>query len=254
MVSEIWFIIRAPHPPRSTHHEEVALHVDGGVSEWQEWSEVICDQTCGVNVNGTRTRLRGCDNPLRQGNGKTCKEQGIPQQETSRVPCDQIPKSCGTPINGSYGEWTEWLGECPTSCGVNVRYVLRRNRTCDSPKPQNGGLNCQGSHSEEKTSPCEIPPCPDDIVNGTYGEWSSWVQDLCVDTCGVKVQTVLRRNRSCDNPAPRNGGLPCEGPSVEARQIDCEGVAPCPVLSVWALGLCKQITYGVNGLSIAYTK
>ncbi|XP_071100623.1 properdin-like [Haliotis cracherodii] len=131
-------------------------------------------------------------------------------------------------MDGAFGEWSSWSGECSTTCGLNVRYVRRRNRTCDSPKPQNGGLDCQGSHSEEKISPCNIPPCPEDIIHGTYGEWGPWAADQCLLTCGVKVQTVERRNRSCDSPEPQNGGLPCQGPYIEARQIDCEGVAPCP--------------------------
>ncbi|XP_048241916.1 coadhesin-like [Haliotis rufescens] len=201
--------------------------IDGGVSEWQEWGDVTCAQTCGVNVTGTRTRLRSCDNPLRQNNGKTCVEQGLVQQESSRILCDNIPESCGIPVDGAYEEWSSWLGECPTTCGLNVRYVRRRNRTCDSPKPQNGGLDCQGSHSEEKTSPCDIPPCPGDIVDGGYGEWSQWAGATCTKTCGVGVTVNIYRNRSCDSPAPQNGGLPCSGTNYESTSMECN-ISPCP--------------------------
>ncbi len=41
--------------------------VDGGYSEWQEWSE--CSLTCG---GGTRHRRRLCDNPVPIQGGRMC--------------------------------------------------------------------------------------------------------------------------------------------------------------------------------------
>ena len=44
------------------------------------------------------------------------------------------------------------------------------------------------------------------LVDGNWGEWSSWSD--CTKTCGGGEQL---RNRTCNNPAPANGGKDCEG-------------------------------------------
>jgi len=43
-------------------------------------------------------------------------------------------------VHGDWSEWTLW-SECPASCGGSVR---SRTRACDSPSPENGGLDCVG--------------------------------------------------------------------------------------------------------------
>ncbi|XP_071100622.1 coadhesin-like [Haliotis cracherodii] len=134
-------------------------YIDGGVSEWQEWGDVTCDQTCGVNVTGTRTRLRSCDNPLRQGNGKTCVEQGLVQQELSRILCDNIPESCAK-VDGGVSEWGEWdTPRCPT-CGENVTGVSLRLRSCFNPVPANGRSFCTEPVQEIVVRSCEVARCP----------------------------------------------------------------------------------------------
>ena len=58
------------------------------------------------------------------------------------------------------------------------------------------------------------------LVDGglsAFGEWSE-----CSADCGEGQQT---RERSCNNPAPANGGADCEGSLKEAENCNS---GPCP--------------------------
>ena len=57
-------------------------------------------------------------------------------------------------------------------------------------------------------------------VDGGWTEWSAWSSnctccDQNVNRCGGH-----HRSRSCDNPEPQNGGLPCNGSHVEEEYCD----------------------------------
>ena len=54
-------------------------------------------------------------------------------------------------------------------------------------------------------------------VDGGWGPFSDWSQ--CSAPCGGGVQL---RNRTCDNPAPKNGGKQCTGVSVEQRTCNAQ--------------------------------
>ena len=47
-------------------------------------------------------------------------------------------------------------------------------------------------------------------VDGKWGVWGKWT--TCSKTCGGGY---MSRSRTCNNPAPQNGGRPCQGPSSE---------------------------------------
>ncbi|XP_068096243.1 hemicentin-1 isoform X2 [Hyperolius riggenbachi] len=63
-------------------------------------------------------------------------------------------------------------------------------------------------------------------VNGGFSEWLPW--QSCSVTCGQGVQ---KRMRLCNNPAPANGGLHCQGEESESRI--CQN-KPCPVDGSWS--------------------
>ena len=60
-------------------------------------------------------------------------------------------------------------------------------------------------------------------VDGNWGSWTSWSD--CSVTCeAIGTQT---RTRTCDNPAPANNGLDCDGNDMETNNCDMAAVG-CP--------------------------
>ena len=58
------------------------------------------------------------------------------------------------------------------------------------------------------------------LVDGEWSTWGSW--SGCSPRCGKGVQ---KRIRTCDSPAPINGGAPCTGSPVQKKPCsnDCPG-------------------------------
>ncbi|KAI8485010.1 hypothetical protein Bbelb_372560 [Branchiostoma belcheri] len=112
----------------------VSCPVDGGWSDWGQWSN--CSVTCGV---GTETRDRTCTNPAPANGGADCDG---PAQETQT--CD-TGVSC--PVDGGWSDWGPW-SNCSVTCGVGTE---TRDRTCTNPAPENGGADCDGPAQETQT-------------------------------------------------------------------------------------------------------
>jgi len=55
-------------------------------------------------------------------------------------------------------------------------------------------------------------------VDGGYGPWGSWGQ--CSKTCG-RSKGVKRRDRLCNNPAPKNGGKDCSNLGKDSETKSC---------------------------------
>uniref|UniRef100_G1QHK5 Semaphorin 5B n=1 Tax=Nomascus leucogenys TaxID=61853 RepID=G1QHK5_NOMLE len=120
--------------------------------------------------------------------------------------------------DGGFGPWSPWQ-PCEHLDGDNSGSCLCRARSCDSPRPRCGGLDCLGPA-------IHIANCS---RNGAWTPWSSWA--LCSTSCGIGFQV---RQRSCSNPAPRHGGRICVGKSREERF--CNENTPCPVPIFWGWG------------------
>jgi len=79
---------------------------------------------------------------------------------------------------------------------------------------------------------CTADNCNKDVVpvretlfrptetDGGWSDWSAW--SLCSASCGNGSRS---KSRTCDNPAPQNGGLPCVGDSITNE--DCN-IKSCP--------------------------
>jgi len=157
---------------------------------------------------GTQGRTRVCDNPVPEFGGEDCTVDGSTDMETQA--CNENP----CPINGGWGDWTEW-DECPVTCGGADQ---GRTRVCDNPAPQFGGDDCTVDGSlDSGTQRCNENPCP---IDGGFSDWDEW--GPCTAQCGGGDQT---RSRRCDNPVPEFGGLDCEGDFTECQRCNLE---PCP--------------------------
>ena len=58
-------------------------------------------------------------------------------------------------VNGLWGQWND--DGCTVKCGRGQRI---RKRSCDCPKPMNGGKFCEGRSMEITQETCEKNPCP----------------------------------------------------------------------------------------------
>lgn len=64
-----------------------------------------------------------------------------------------------------------------------------------------------------------------DVIDGNWSPWESWSR--CDVTCG---KGIISRQRRCDNPAPKNHGLPCIGPLRDTAQCVLKD---CPIHGGW---------------------
>ena len=166
---------------------------------------------------------------------------------------DEVSQFCNEPlpvINGAWGEWGTW-SSCSVTCGEGTQ---TRTRECNNPVPANGGSDCGGDSSENRS--CTEESCPTTTTTTTStttttttvtttststtttdtssttittttttptvptltpidGNWGQWSEwSDCSNSCGDGTQT---RTRECSDPAPENGGADCEGDDNESR-------------------------------------
>lgn len=178
--------------------------VDGG---WGPWSEPgPCSVSCG---EGLQLSHRSCDQPPSQFGGQQC-EGPSTRSSICSSPC---------PVHSFWTGWSEW-SECSGSCNPEGGPVPNRSRRrlCIS-----SSETCKGP--DQESGPCpSLSYCP---VDGSWSPWSSF--SLCSVTCGVGLQLSTR---TCDRPAPKNGGRFCPGDAIQ-RQI-CKTQVQCPVDGVWS--------------------
>ncbi|XP_033103703.1 netrin receptor UNC5B-b-like [Anneissia japonica] len=115
---------------RKSEIAEVIVFVDGGWTDWSQWSE--CKSNCDA---GVKQRTRSCTNPKPVNSGKKCVGQDIETQTCT--------SSCS--VNGMWSAWSVW-SSCNTLC------KRMRTRSCSNPAPAFGGAGCDGPTDE--TSNC----------------------------------------------------------------------------------------------------
>nr|XP_005290755.1 hemicentin-1 isoform X1 [Chrysemys picta bellii] len=200
--------------------------VDGKWAAWASWS--ACTVSCG---GGTRQRTKDCSDPAPQFGGHKCEGNDVQIDFCNSDPC---------PIHGNWGPWSGW-GTCSRTCNGGQ---MRRYRTCDNPRPVNGGRACAGADTQIQR--CNTDLCP---VDGNWGTWQGWIG--CSASCGGGEQT---RTRLCTNPAPSNGGRPCPGDSSQLSRCNiqaCPGGPPRARGSV--IGNINDVEFGIAFLNSTVT-
>ncbi|XP_048241763.1 cubilin-like isoform X2 [Haliotis rufescens] len=201
---------------------DYVVEVDGGLTQWNQWSGLTCTRTCGVSESRTVVRTRSCTNPAPQNGGNNCTGSTFEVQN----------RNCGfsaCPINGGLTQWAQWnVPNCPQTCGSTATRTVTRTRSCTNPVPQFGGTDCTGlgTSFENQVRNCGLSSCPTD---GGLSLWTHWNIPSCSVTCGVTATRVVTRTRSCTNPPPSDGGRDCTGLGAifDSETRNC-GLSPCP--------------------------
>ncbi|NWX67354.1 TSP1 protein, partial [Promerops cafer] len=186
---------------------------DGGWSHWSPWSS--CSVTCGT---GIITRIRLCNSPVPQLNGKPCEGEARENKACQKDPC---------PINGNWGPWSPW-DACTVTCGGGLQ---KRSRLCNNPEPQYGGKTCIGE--ARGTQVCNKQDCPIDgcLSNPCFAGATctsapdgSWKCGACpagyhgdgihcqdIDECKEVPDACFVFNgvHRCENTEPGYNCLPC---------------------------------------------
>jgi len=195
-------------PPYSTHIEvgsqaELRCHPPKGhpaaqVTSWLRNGVPIDTKTQANFIVSSTGHLLILQATLADTANYSCVAANIARQRTSE------PALVTIYIPGSWSSWGGW-SSCSVECGRGVQV---RKRTCDSPKPVNGGPGCEGPAIQKKS--CS-KMCPG--VDGGWTSWSSWT------TCSTDCLHV--RRRYCSDPTPANGGRYCQGKDITSR--NCTG-------------------------------
>ena len=83
-------------------------------------------------------------------------------------------------VDGQWGAWASWTS-CNVTCGGGSR---TRSRSCDNPKPTNGGKGCSGTGND--MLPCGDTLCPSKLC---YYQQSLLAQHLCDHSCTCTCQS-----------------------------------------------------------------
>ncbi|KAM5151902.1 semaphorin-5B [Mantella aurantiaca] len=189
-------------------------------SSWGSWSK--CSVDCG---GGIHTRQRTCEN------GNTC--PGCSQEFRTCNPeaCPEVRRN--TP-------WTPWMPVNVSQSGARQEQRFRYTCRAQLPDPhilQFGRKKIETRFcANDGSVPCETDTLVDDlmrngksparVISGGWSPWGAW--SICSRECELGFRS---RKRFCNNPEPRNGGLPCSGSATEFQ--DCNP-QPCPVKGSWS--------------------
>ncbi|XP_044294207.1 semaphorin-5B [Varanus komodoensis] len=189
-------------------------------SSWGPWNK--CSANCG---GGVHSRQRSCEN------GNTCPGCAVEFKTCSPEACPEVRRN--TP-------WTPWMPTNITQSGA--RQEQRFRYTCRAQLADPHDLQFGRKKTENRFCPndgsavCDTDSLVDDllksgktsirIISGGWSFWGAW--SSCSRDCELGFRT---RKRTCTNPEPKNGGLPCIGSAVEYQ--DCNS-HPCPVKGSWS--------------------
>jgi len=139
----------------------------------------------------------------------------------------------GGTIRGSEQQIINRCNSDPRCTGYDYRKVGNYGHLCRQPRYPGSSRKCCGYKLCSKGGNVR--------VNGNWGRWGAYAR--CSKTCGLGVQS---RRRSCNNPAPRNGGSGCPGSSVQSRRCN---LRICPTSTYSCLDGTRSL---VNSMKNSY--
>ncbi|XP_067685279.1 SCO-spondin-like [Haliotis asinina] len=210
----------------------VTVVVDGGWDAWTTWHIVSCSATCGVNVAGVSRRVRYCDKPTPRNGGKDCEGERVERNATT---CE-LPECI---ILSGLQNLTLRAGEVMTMNAVTKASVTgaaewyrhghllhdssrvgivkdNANHTLTLRDLTVGDTGAYTFSIEGQTAEGHLVV----VADGGWSVWTSWKR-TCSATCGNNLPGTRARNRTCDNPAPANGGNDCDGSASENITAVC---------------------------------
>ncbi|XP_046580694.1 SCO-spondin-like [Haliotis rubra] len=220
--------------------------VDGGWDAWTTWHVVSCSATCGVNVAGVSRRVRYCDKPTPRNGGKNCEGERIDRNTTicdlpeciilsglqnltlragQVMTMNAVTKASAT----GAAEWYRHGHLLHNSSRVGIAKD-NANHTLTLHELTVGDTGTYTFSIEGQTAEGHLVV----VADGGWSVWTSW-RRACSATCGNNLQGTRERNRTCDNPAPANGGIDCAGSASENLTAVCN-LGPCetgPVDGGW---------------------
>lgn len=148
-----------------TKHENINIITPAVCDAVNDCASSPCgDHQCVNEIDGFRcicshgmTGLR-CEIPANYCTHNKCKNGATCQSDLLTYSCSCLLGYSGpfcedVPVNGGWSDNGEWSA-CSASCNGGVR---SRNRSCDSPAPGVGGMDCSGP--AEETQPCNAEIC-----------------------------------------------------------------------------------------------
>ncbi|XP_071104633.1 A disintegrin and metalloproteinase with thrombospondin motifs adt-1-like isoform X1 [Haliotis cracherodii] len=214
--------------------------VNGNWSQWTQWSGPSCPATCGPTARRSLSRSRTCTNPAPINGGASC-----PGQSSQNDTQECGPTTCGT-IESGLRNISVPVGQAvvlqvivsqPGLAGAWQRDGVRitggsRYQISSSGKNHNFFIsNAQVSDSGRYTLTVSGDVTSawltvSGAVNGNWGAWTQWSSPPCPASCGPTARHTVTRSRSCDNPAPSNGGATCPGQPGQSNEVEC-GPSTC---------------------------
>ncbi|KRZ25134.1 Hemicentin-1 [Trichinella pseudospiralis] len=113
---------------------------------WSEWSK--CASTCDQTT--TQTRQRSCkvdDITIVHGSLNSIPLTAACIGEAWETTICKQASCANEPLDGQWSTWSEW-SSCSSRCSAGSQ---SRRRSCDSPRPINGGADCLGTARQVKS-------------------------------------------------------------------------------------------------------
>ena len=162
--------------------------------------------TCQAGWSGSTCNVPICTPACVVGQG-TC---------TSSSTCTCAAGFSGATCAGVNGGYTSFgpLGPC-TYDGV-ASCSATQYRTCTSPAPSHGGLDCSTLGASSQSSACTCPP-----IDGGYTGWADSIGYGCVSSPTSSSGCAIMQQRICTDPTPQFGGRNCSSLGAAQRSLPC---------------------------------